>query len=53
VLACGLNDYMRPECIYPLKELASTHVALDGAERLNPAAGSPDARPPDTGGSPP
>jgi hypothetical protein len=32
VLACGLDARLRPECVYPLKEVASTRVQLDGVE---------------------
>ena len=36
VLACGLDQHFRPECVYPLKEIATTRVILDGVE-LGPA----------------
>jgi hypothetical protein len=32
ILACGFDAHWRPECVYPLKELASTRVELDGIE---------------------
>ncbi len=35
VLACGIGAH-GPECIYPLKEIASTHVTLDGIEPVEP-----------------
>jgi hypothetical protein len=40
VFACGLNADMRPECVWPLKEMARTSVTLDGVE-LNAQAAPP------------
>jgi hypothetical protein len=45
VFFCGLNGDLRPECIYPLKEIASTKVELDGVELAAQAAPAPAAGP--------
>ena len=45
VFFCGLNGDLRPECIFPLKEIASTQVVLDGVELAAQAAPPPPAGP--------
>jgi hypothetical protein len=44
VFFCGLNGDLRPECIYPLKEIASTSVKLDGVELAAQAAPVPSGQ---------
>jgi hypothetical protein len=45
VFFCGLNGDLRPECLYPLKEIASTSVVLDGVELAAQAAPVPAETP--------
>ena len=45
VFFCGLNGDLRPECIYPLKEIASTKVELDGVELEARGASPPSDTP--------
>ncbi len=44
VFACGLTADLRPECVWPLKEMASTRVTLDGLDFAAQSAGRPDAQ---------